>query len=103
MNKTISVCYPYSKDDTFFVSVTYHIDSCDENVTAIRCLVEEMPPKVVPGWLRTRKFDATARLAHGSYTMLYNDSHYAYGLHTSLFIETATRQIMMQERMRKAS
>jgi hypothetical protein len=101
MQKTISISYSPIGNETFFVNVNYQIDSDENRITSIMCSIDEAPPAITPSWLRVKKFESKARLDKGCYTMLYNDSDYAYGLDTSLFIETATMQIMKKEDMRK--
>ncbi len=101
MHKTISISYSPAEHDTSFVNVNYQIASDENRITSISCCIDEAPPAITPAWLRVKKFESKARLDKGSYTMLYNDSDYAYGLDTSLFIETAMTQIMKKEAMRK--
>jgi hypothetical protein len=101
MQKTLSISYSPSANDTFFVNVNYLIDTNEDRVTSILCSIDEAPPALIPAWLRVKKFEAKARLHKGYYTMLYNDSAHVFDLNTSLFIDTATTQIMKKEEMRK--
>jgi hypothetical protein len=102
MQKTISIFYSLGGHDSFCVSVNYHINTNeDDHITSILCSIEDTPVTVKPAWLRIKKFEAKARLHKGYYTMLYNDSVYAYDLDTNLFTEKATEQIMKHEKMRK--
>ncbi len=92
----INIFYAGGTDE--FVGVSYNIQ-LEDDIHVIRCNI--IPnSKVVPYWLRPRKFAFRSRLIDGVYNPLFNDNDYINNMDTVLFIEKAYEAIMKNEKLK---
>jgi len=98
MFQTITVIYHLlDNDEPFPLNVSYRVMNSGD-VRSVSC---ELGPNnlSLPAWLRMRKFDFSMLFEKGLYTELYNEKNYAQNLDTSLFIDQASKEIRLREKM----